>query len=123
MSKKTLGLKLTLSSDATVLQIERLEPQVAFEGIGERLNTSIAHKRIAVDGNPAYAEHGLEVVARIPQTVFPRLVVPLERLHLDQCGQDVGAFVAQQTRREVDAVQAHRVLDILADHLNENDKR
>ena len=112
-----------MSSDATVLQIERLEPQVALEGIGERLNTSIANKRIAIDSNPAYAEHGLEVIARIPQAVLPRFVVSLERLYLDQRGQDVGAFVAQQTCREVDAVQAHRVLDVLANHLNDNDKR
>ena len=103
---------------AAVLHVERLEPQVGLERVGQVLDAAVADAAVRVDGDASYAEHAVEVGSAVAQAVLPRLVVALERLHLDQIGQHAGALVRQQARREVHAVQVARALYLLADHFS-----
>ncbi len=103
--------------DATVLQIECLQPQVALESLCELLDAQVADERVRVRCDSSYAEHVVEIGSTVAKAVLPGLVVSLERLDFDECRESGRTLVSQAACRKVDSIQIARVLNVFADDL------
>lgn len=93
-TKKMLG---TDGRDATHLQIERLQPQIAFESLRKELGAFVTDTHVAVNRNTPDTKHRVEIGPTVPQAVLPRFVVPFHRLIFDERCENFGTHARQVT--------------------------